>query len=138
MTLLAAPPSGVPRPASANELDPSASTAGSHSPWPSDWSPSHPCLTPPKLTLSSPAFGGFQSPPPQGPWDFSSIAWEMMTPDFLPGDHFLWGTHTKVPLPLPPGLVLGRPKIPSPISKAGGRFSALHSGFLSILQGCLE
>lgn len=82
--------------------------------------------------------GASSPPPPQGPWDFSSIAWEMMTPDFLPGDHFLWGTHTKVPLPLPPGLVLGRPKIPSPISKAGGRFSALHSGFLSILQGCLE
>lgn len=61
-----------------------------------------------------------------------------MTPDFLPGDHFLWGTHMKVPLPLPPGLVLGHPKIPCPISKAGGRFSALHPGFLSILQGCLE
>lgn len=68
----------------------------------------------------------------------------MMTPDFLPGDHFLgdhflWGTHMKVPLPPPSGLVSGCPKIPSPISRVGGgRFFALHPGFLSIPQSCLE
>lgn len=53
----------------------------------------------------------------------------MMTPDFLPGDHFLgdhflWGTHMKVPLPPPSGLVSGCPKIPSPISRVGGAGSS--------------
>lgn len=43
-------------------------------------------------------------------------------------------THERGPLPPPFGLVLGHPKVPPPISKAGARYFSLDPGFLSVSQ----
>lgn len=124
MCLLATLPSGVPCPAFANELGPSPQTIGSTSPCiltALHLIPALPLLQLASFLLRDPSTSVL-SP---GKW------WLQ----FLPLGSLPFGnTHERVNLPLLFDLVLGHAKIPSPISKLGGRFFTLNSGFPSVLQ----